>query len=117
MQNGRVREAPMRGWNRTRSAIAAIFAAAVFMLVGASAATAVVPGGLQATGCIGASAPCVAASQVGTPTDIAVSPDGANVYVTTAQAALLTFSRNASTGQLTFQQCYRGATVIAGCTV
>ena len=36
----------MRGLSRTRSAIAVVFAAVVFTLVGASAASAVVPGGL-----------------------------------------------------------------------
>ena len=50
----------MRGLSRTRSAIAAIFAAVVFTLVGASAASAVVPGGLFATGCLSSAAaqPC-----------------------------------------------------------
>ena len=82
----------MRGLSRTRSAIAAIFAAVVFTLVGASAASAVVPGGLLGDRAAWrSSAPCVAVSQVGTPTDIAVSPDGANVYVTTSSSALVIF--------------------------
>ncbi len=106
----------MRGLSRTRSAIAAIFAAVVFTLVGASAASAVVPGGLLAAGCVGSSTPCVAVSQVGTPTDIVVSPDGANVYVTMSSSALVVFQRNAATGQLAFQQCFRGVTAVTGCT-
>ena len=107
----------MRGLSRTRSAIAAIFAAVVFTLVGASAASAVVPGGLLAAGLRGhrrrRASPC---SQVGTPTDIVVSPDGANVYVTMSSSGAGGLSRDAATGQLAFQQCFRGVTAVTGCT-
>lgn len=109
----------MRGLNRTRSAIAAIFAAVVFTLAAAGTASAVVPGGVYASGCL-SNATAAGCTNIGTPfagnpTDLAVSPDGANVYVTTTSNALLTFARDGSSGQLTLVQCLRTA-ALAGCT-
>jgi len=106
----------MRGLSRTRSAIAAIFAAVVFTLVGASAASAVVPGGLEAKGCLAwpAVSGCTTLNaSFGTPSDVAVSPDGAHVYVTTSANSIVIFARNPSTGLLAYQGCVRNA---AGCT-
>ena len=108
----------MRGLSRTRSAIAAIFVAVVFTLVGASAASAVVPGGVFASGCVSnaVATGCTNIGSVafpGNPVDVAVSPDNANVYVTTSGNGLMVFARGAN-GQLTGVQCLR-ATAGAGC--
>ena len=56
---------------------------------------------------------CTTFANLGASTDIAVSPDGRNVYALTS-VALLTFSRDAATGALTPQDCIRAATA-TGC--
>ncbi|MBE2320496.1 hypothetical protein DVA67_031325 [Solirubrobacter sp. CPCC 204708] len=89
--------------------------AALFAFVGAASASAAVPGGVLATGCIGTAAPCTVVSGfTGTPSDIAMSPDGQNVYVTTSTPAVFAFRRDVATGQLSFLQCFR-ATTTGGC--
>src|SRR5688500_2424593 len=112
----------MRGLSRTRSAIAVIFAAVVFTLAGASAASAVVPGGVYVPlsgGCV-SNAVATGCTNIGStvfqgnPVDVAVSPDGLNVYVTTTGNGLLVFSR-ASNGQLTWVQCLRAVAPSGGC--
>lgn len=58
----------------------------------------------------------VPAASLAGPVKVAVSPDGANVYATTAYGdAITTFTRNASTGKLTFQSCISNV-AIDGCT-
>ncbi|MDA0179016.1 MopE-related protein [Solirubrobacter phytolaccae] len=93
--------------------------AALCTLAGASTASAVVPGGIYATGCLSnaVAAGCtnIGSPFAGAPTDIAVSPDGANVYVTTSGNALLVFARDPASGQLALAQCLRTG-VLAGCT-
>jgi len=109
----------MRGLSRTRRACIAVMTAVLCTLAGASAASAVVPGGVFASGCVSnvAVTGCtnVGAPFAGTPTDIAMSPDGGNVYVATSGNALLTFTRNGASGQLTLAQCLRTG-ALAGCS-
>ncbi|WP_211339899.1 MopE-related protein [Solirubrobacter pauli] len=101
---------------RTRRAWIAAIAAAVCVLAGASTASAVVPGGIYGTTCVGNSTGCATNLSAtvfnGNPVDVAVSPDGANVYVTTAGNGLLVFARDGN-GQLALAQCVRD---VAGCT-
>jgi DNA-binding beta-propeller fold protein YncE len=109
----------MLGVSRMRGAVTAILAAVVLMLVGATAASAVVPGGIFANGCL-SNAAVTGCTNLGTafsgaPNDVAISPDGANVYVTTSGNALLTFARGGD-GQLALAQCLR-ASAAPGCTV
>jgi DNA-binding beta-propeller fold protein YncE len=97
--------------------LVAVGVAALCTLAGTSTAAAIVPGGVYATGCLTtlAAAPCATQAQVGTPTDIAISPDGVNVYVTTSVPSLVTYRRDGLSGQLTFQHCYR-TTATGGCS-
>jgi DNA-binding beta-propeller fold protein YncE len=74
-------------------------------------------GALTLTSCIGQHAGCATTSQakaVERPFDVAVSPDGKNVYaVSVGSNTLDEFSRNTSTGELTYTGCIGE---LAGCT-
>lgn len=106
----------MRGLMRTRRACIAAITAALCVLAGASTASAVVPGGIYGTTCVGNTTGCATNLSTtvfnGNAVDVAVSPDGANVYVTTSGNGLLVFSRDGN-GQLALTQCVRD---VAGCT-
>ncbi len=66
-------------------------------------------GALTLTSCIGQHAGCATTSQakaVERPFDVAVSPDGENIYaVSVGSNTLSEFSRNTSTGELTYTGC------------
>ena len=74
-------------------------------------------GALTFTGCIGKLTGCTATSPteaVDVPTSVAVSADGSNVYVASFESDVVdVFSRNTSTGALTFTGCIGKLT---GCT-
>lgn len=56
-------------------------------------------------------------SGMGTLTDLAIAPDGKNVYaVALGDDAITTFSRNTSTGALTFLECDTGNTAVVSAT-
>ncbi len=74
-------------------------------------------GDLTFTGCVGDLSGCTATTPkdaVENPSSVAVSADGTSVYAT-ANNVVDWFSRNTSTGELTFKGCY-GADADAGCT-
>ncbi|HEX2015667.1 MAG TPA: beta-propeller fold lactonase family protein [Solirubrobacteraceae bacterium] len=79
-------------------------------------------GVLVQTGCMKSStSPATCATNVASISQllaIAVSPDGKNLYATTQAPAhaVTSFSRDATTGALTFQSCLRDASGAAGCT-
>jgi DNA-binding beta-propeller fold protein YncE len=65
-------------------------------------------GALMKNGCV-TDRPKTSCSRVtasGRPTDLAISPDGKNVYVTSqSDPAVLTYGRDAATGKLSYQGC------------
>ena len=98
----------MHATKTTRGVLIAALAT-LFALLGTSAASAIVPGGLVNAGCVvnGGGGGCGTAHNLpsGSPPAIAMSPDGANVYVAGQDAtggySLITFARNPATGGLT----------------
>jgi DNA-binding beta-propeller fold protein YncE len=104
----------MLGRTTLRRAAGAALTAALICSAGASTASAVVPGGLVAASCVAAKTTgCTTVANLAASSDLAVSPDGKNLYALTS-VALLTFDRNAASGALTFKDCIR-ATAVGGC--
>jgi DNA-binding beta-propeller fold protein YncE len=71
-----------------------------------------VTGGLTQVGCVNSagSGGCTAASPLSLPQDLAISPDGKSVYVAEYNNdAILSFTRNASSGALTYTGCRSSA--------
>lgn len=105
----------MRGLSRTRRACIAVMVAAMGMFAGAGTASAVVPGGVYGTACYGlAGNGCTGVSDFGTPSDLVVTPDGAQVYVTTS-TSILTFNRNPANGELTWTDCQKAVVTGSSC--
>jgi DNA-binding beta-propeller fold protein YncE len=74
--------------------------------------------GAGAAGCIAArgASGCARAVALQHPNSVAVSPDGRNVYATALDSdAVVTFARNARTGELTQSGCVAGV-ALPGCT-
>src|SRR6478609_724039 len=113
----------MHARTKTRGVLIAALAT-LLSLVGAGTASAVVPGGLVPASCISSAtaAPCVTAHDFGSPSAIAISPNGQNVYVVGTDVlggtSLLTFDRNPATGQLVQKDgldgCFRTLLALPG---
>src|SRR4051795_7314951 len=94
----------MHARTTTRGVLIAALAT-LFALMGTSAASAIVPGGLVNAGCAvnGGAGGCANTHNLptGAPPAIAMSPDGGNLYVAGQDAtggySLLTFARNPAT--------------------
>ena len=74
-------------------------------------------GALTMTGCLGQESGCTATTPpdaIDTPDAIAISPDGTSVYIVNSAASVLSlFSRNTTTGALSFTSCWGP---LSGCT-
>src|SRR5262245_34624664 len=111
---------------KTKRGVLIAALATLLLLTGASAASAIVPGGLVYNTCTTytAVAGCGEAHDFGSALDIAVSPDGRNVYTIGTNTlsggySLLTFNRDGVSGELTQQGgsdgCIRSTPQAANC--